>query len=158
VLAWNPITAVARTLLKTAFKITTRAKMQYPLWRQILTWRQILRPHAIGPIGLSIAVVLWGFGYKISLYHLHAVSQERIPVAKLWIQSRDSSVVVMASRLKAKSHLVLDSQAVLSSINQRHPCLDCAAAVISPVCWSRHPYFDFLISLRSPPPLRLLLA
>lgn len=150
--AWNPITALVRTLLKTAFKIRTRAKGQYPLWRQIL------RPYAIGLIGLSIAVVLWGFGYKLSLYYLHAVSQERIPVAKLWIQSRDSSVVVMASRLKAKSHLVLDSQAVLSSINQRHPCLDCAAAVISPVCWSRHPYFDFLISLRSPPPLRLLLA
>jgi hypothetical protein len=157
VLAWNPITAVARTLLKTAFKITTRAKMQYPLWRQILTWRQILRPHAIGPIGLSIAVVLWGFGYKISLYHLHAVSQERIPVAKLWIQSRDCSVM-MGSRLKAKSHLVLDSQDVLSSMIQRHPCLDCATAVIPPVCWCRLPYLDFLIPFRSPPPLRFLLA
>ena len=31
-------------------------------------WRQISNPLALGLLGLAVAVVVWGYGYKLSLY------------------------------------------------------------------------------------------
>jgi hypothetical protein len=114
-----------------------------------------LSPCALEIIGLAIAVVVWGAGYKLSLYHRHATLSSA-PVAKLWIESRNASVSA-ASRFKAKSHLVPGSQAFSVPI-QRLPHFSRTVACILPVCTRGVAHFDFRIQFRSPPPSRFLLV
>jgi hypothetical protein len=40
-------------------------------------------------LGLAAAVILWGLGYKLSLYHHHP-HQATVSVAKLWVDPRGS--------------------------------------------------------------------
>jgi hypothetical protein len=46
-----------------------------------------------GFVALALAVALWGFGYKISLYR-HYDRASQMPVAKLWIQHRDATAAI----------------------------------------------------------------
>ena len=119
------------------------------------SWRQISRPGALGIVGLAIAVVLSGVGYKLSL-HRHAAHSARTPVAHLWIDSCDVSEAA-ASRLKAKSHHGLRSQLICVLI-QRLPRFSRAVAYKRPVYALDLVYFDSLIPLRSPPRNRFSLA
>ncbi len=120
------------------------------------SWRQLFKPCALGLIGLAMAVALWGFGYKLSLYHLHAHPSSRVPVAKLWIEPRNASESA-ASSLNAKSHLVPASQAFLVPV-QRLPRLIRTITCILPECRCDVAYFDLLIPFRSPPTQRFSLA
>ena len=122
--------------------------------RGYTSWKQIFTPCALGILGLAIAVVLWGTGYKLSLYHRHPVPP--VPVAKLWVESRNASLSV-ASGLKAKSHFVSDSQASFYPI-QRFPYHSRASVCVLSVCMRDIAYFGFLIPFRSPPPPRFLHA
>jgi hypothetical protein len=148
--ARSPLTMIIKQAQKRVLSMGTRVPSQCP------SWRQIFKPHALGLIGLAIAVVLWGGGYKLSLYHRHAAPSSRIPVAKLWIESRNASVTA-ASRLKTKSHLIPASQVFPAPI-QRFPRPGRAVASILPVCRCGVAYFDFLIPFRSPPPHHFCLA
>jgi len=112
-------------------------------------------PCAIGIVGLALAVVLWGTGYRLSLYHHHATSSV-IPVAKLWIESRNASMAT-ASRLKTKSHLIPCSQ-VFSAPIQRLPLYSRTLVCILCVCPRDVAYFSFLVPFRSPPVPRFFLA
>jgi hypothetical protein len=69
----------------------------------------------LGIIGLTIAVALWEAGYKLSLYH-HYATPSSVPVAKLWIESRNASAAA-TSRFKVKSHLVPGSQAFFVTLH-----------------------------------------
>lgn len=52
-------------------------------------WRGISNPLAVGLLGLALAVTLWSYGYKLSLYgSVCGDSTPRVPVAKLWIEHR----------------------------------------------------------------------
>lgn len=147
--ARSPLTVIARAALRRILRMRTQVRCVYP------SWRQILRPCALGIIGLAIAVVVWGAGYKLSLYHRHATPTPA-PVAKLWIESRHAFVTAV-SRFKAKSHLVPGSQALSVPI-QRLPRLSSAVASIPPVCVRDVACFDLPIPSRSPPPHRFCLA
>jgi hypothetical protein len=51
------------------------------------------RPHIFRPLGiclivLAVAIVLWGIGYKLSLYRPHLDPSARVSVAKLWVGPR----------------------------------------------------------------------
>jgi hypothetical protein len=120
------------------------------------SWKQLFSPLAVGLIGLAIAVALWGFGYKLSLYHRHEAPSSRIPVAKLWTEQRSASAVA-ASRLEANSHLHSVSQAFPAPV-QRFPRLDLAVACTLPGCSRGVLYFNPLVPSRSPPPYRFCLA
>ena len=148
--ARSPFTVIASAAQRRILRVRTQTQCVYP------TWKQILRPCALGIIGLAIAVVLWGVGYKLSLYHRHAAPSSSVPVAKLWIGSRNASVTA-ASRFKAKSHLVPGSQAFSVPI-QRLPHYSRASACMLSVCMRDVAYFGFLIPFRSPPPPRFILA
>jgi hypothetical protein len=128
----------------------TQALSRYP------SWRQICRPCTLRIVGLAIAVFLWGFGYKLSLYHIHANPTSRVTVAKLWVKPGTASMVA-AARFKAKSHLDPGSQA-LSIFIQRLPRFRNALACIPYACSRVAAHFDFLIPFRSPPPHRFALA
>jgi hypothetical protein len=119
-------------------------------------WRQVSGPCTLGIVGLAIAVVLWGYGYKLSLYYRDAASSARIPVAKLWIESRSASVAATSS-LKASSHLAHRSLALSVRI-QRFPGLSRIVACIPLLSERRVAFFDLLIPSRAPPPLRFLFA
>ncbi len=120
-------------------------------------WKQIFRPCALGLIGLAIAVALWGFSYKLSLYHRHTGPSSRISVAKLWIDPRSASVVAATCGLKVQSHLLRISQVFAAPI-QRFPRSSRAVAYILPECRHTVAYFDFLIPFRSPPAQRFSMA
>ena len=120
------------------------------------SWRLVSRPCALGIVGLAVAVFLWGYGYKLSLYHCHSGSSSHTPVAKLWIEPR-SAPIAAASSLKAKSHFVAGSQAAVATI-QRLPRMCRAVAFILPLCERHTVLFDLLVPSRAPPSLRFRLA
>ncbi len=63
-----------------------RKQNQYP------SLRELLRPCVLGFVGLAIAVTLWGFGYKLSLYLHPPNTVSRVSVARLWFEQRNSFV------------------------------------------------------------------
>ena len=148
--ALKPFTAAANSTQESVLARRTLARIQQS------SWNQVFSPLAAGIIGLVIAVALWGFSYKLSLYHRHQAPSSRIPVAKLWIESRNAFVVA-ASRLQAKSHPIPHSQAFPEPV-QRFPRLGHAVACTLPECRCGVVYFNSLIPSRSPPPYRFRIA
>jgi hypothetical protein len=114
------------------------------------SWRLVSRPYAFGIVGLAIAVFLWGYGYKLSLYHCHSGSSSNTTVAKLWIETRNPSATT-ASVSEAKSHLFPGSQALFVLVQER-PRLNRAVAHSLPLTARCIEYLVSLIPSRSPPP------
>jgi len=56
-------------------------------------WRQICKVQALQIIGLAIAVFLWGYNYKLSLYCRHPTPASLNSVAKVWLSLRNTSEV-----------------------------------------------------------------
>jgi hypothetical protein len=52
------------------------------------TGRRLVRPLGIGLVVLALAIVLWGIGYKVSLYRPQPDPSARVSVAKLWVGPR----------------------------------------------------------------------
>lgn len=73
--------------------------------------RWYLRPCALGFAGLALSVILWGLGYKLSLYHLHPDPASRTPVAKLWISPRPAGCVPAA---RAEAHRIPVAHALVT--------------------------------------------
>jgi hypothetical protein len=69
------------------------------------------RPSVLGFAALAIAVALWGAGYKLSLYQHLNDRAKCLPVAKLWIEHRDT-VGITVSKLRAAAP-ILPSLALL---------------------------------------------
>lgn len=148
--AQSPFAITAGAMQKALLLMGTQAQCRYH------SCRQLFKPCALGLIGLAIAVALWGFGYKLSLYHRHTASSSRVPVAKLWIEPRNASLAADSS-LNAKSHLVPTSHAFPVRVH-RLPLLNRTVTHIPPICRRDFAHFDFLIPFRSPPRQRFSLA
>lgn len=81
-------------------------------WNSKFSRTRVKKPCAIGLIALAIAVALWGFGYKISLYRPYLSPVSRASVAKLWVERRGPSTtpgIHLAPRLRTTA----DSQTPL---------------------------------------------
>jgi hypothetical protein len=113
-----------------------------------LFWKQVFKPSALGLGGLVIAVALWGFGYKLSLYHRHPTPVQQATVAKLWIEQNASLAAVQ--RLRNQSHLVASPQALCSTFSW-FPRVDRVSTRIVPVQGGGIPSVKLPVSLRSPP-------
>jgi hypothetical protein len=118
--------------------------------------RPIMRPKLFVLFGLFFAVLLWGEGYKLSLYFDQKAPSSRIPVAKLWIESR-TAFATTAPRCKSKPNLVRVSQPFPVTV-QPTGYRGCAAPFMIPVCRRGVTYFDFHLPSRSPPPHRFFSA
>jgi len=127
-----------------ALRLRTQARSEW------LNRRRQFGPHALALIALAITVALWGYGYKLSLYHRHVAPSQRVLVAKLWIEPREASVAA-ASGFEAKSHLLPSAQA-LSVASQKPASYFSAFICIHSSTTRGLAYFDFLIPFRSPPP------
>lgn len=103
-------------------------------------------PYAFGIVGLAIAVLLWGYGCKLSLYH---ATRSSVPIAKLWIEPRGVSVV-LASQLGRVLHLLSGEQTAFVTLD-RLPGLCRTSACIRPVCQRLTLLFGFLVPSRAPP-------
>jgi hypothetical protein len=55
------------------------------------------RPCVFGFSLLAVAVALWGYGYRVSLYRPQPENGLRIPAAKLWVEHRNSARVSVDS-------------------------------------------------------------
>ena len=146
----NPITITASASQKRVLSSSAPTTGFYP------TWRQVSGPCALGIAALAIAVVLWGYGYKLSLYERNTSPSARTPVAKLWIEPRAASVAT-ASSIKAISHSVAGAQAAVATV----PRLPGPCRAFACILFLRKHHvvlFDLLVPARAPPPLRLRLA
>ena len=61
------------------------------MWERVLAWRQFCSPSALGCLGLALAIVLWGYGYRLSVYQPHRDAASRTLAAKLWVDQRHSA-------------------------------------------------------------------
>lgn len=117
-------------------------------------WRQISNPLALGLLGLAVAVTVWGYGYKLSLYIVPSgTSSSRIP-AKLWIEHRfgfsELSSSATTPNLKARIFAQPSVWALLAAGPEfsSHN----VTALLSGALRSRTiPFFHAAIPLRSPP-------
>jgi hypothetical protein len=64
--------------------------------------RRIMRPLNLGLIGLAVAVAIWGFAYKLSLYQPHPSHSAQANVAKLWLGPKGT---FLTAKSRPKSHL-----------------------------------------------------
>lgn len=134
---------------KVVLRMRTPARNQFPLWKQIL------RPHCLGLIGLGLAVVFLGAAYKLSLYHPHPAPSMRASVVKLWIETRHPHIPAAARR--GIRFAPVTPQAI-SSLVRPLPALGRAAACSLGWLTRRVASLAFLIPVRSPPPHRFLPA
>lgn len=141
---WSPFTMTDGATTMSYLSMGAHVQRRYS------SWKQLFRPWAVGFIGLAIVVALWGFGYKLSLYHRHAEPSARVLVAKMWIETRNPSATT-ASVSKAKSHLFPGSQALFVLVEER-PRLNRAVAHSLPLTARCIEYLVSLIPSRSPPP------
>ena len=111
-------------------------------------WSRIYRPHFLGFSGLALAVALWGFGYKLSLYHPHPAPSLRTIVAKLWIEPPNASIDAVR-RLRNQSNVAASPQALCASI--RYPRLERAVVSVFPSKGCGVQSSSFPTPLRSPP-------
>jgi hypothetical protein len=123
--------------------------MRVPAPKEYPSGKKISRHCTLGLIGLAITVALWGTGYKLSLYRGHAAGSSPFPVARMWTDQRNASIVA-ACALKAKSHPLPGSE-VFSDTLQSAVRLRHAVACSLPVCMRYFSYFNALIPFRSPP-------
>ena len=111
--------------------------------------KRLLHPYSLGLMGLAIAIVLWGTGYKLSLYCPHPAHSSRVPVAKLWTEPRTPSVDAISGR-QAKSHLLPGPQIFLATYRLR-PSLNRSTGFCLCRRYRGITSHDFLIPFRSPP-------
>ena len=111
--------------------------------------RQLLRPCSLALFGLAVAIALWGFSYKISLYHRHRLSPMRSVVAKLWFEPV-SDTLATAQRLRSRSHYKSGSHA-LRGFSQRLPFPASARTAPQPMLKGAVRGLDFPLSTRAPP-------
>jgi hypothetical protein len=135
---------------KSVLKMRTQVQSSYS------SWKQLFRPCALGFIGLAIVVALWGFSYKLSLYHRNTAPSARVSVARFWIEPRSVSATA-ASKLKGKSHLFPGSQALFVAV-RKCPSLNRAVANILLPTTRGFEYLHSPIPSRSPPPHRFCLG
>ena len=60
--------------------------------------RLFFNPFTISLLCLAAAVALWGYGYKLSLYHRHPDKTSANAVAKLWVKERSQATAGSSSR------------------------------------------------------------
>jgi hypothetical protein len=109
--------------------------------------RAALRPCVFGFTALALAVVFWGFSYKLSLYHPTRISRSN--PAKIWIETHNRAQCVVRVFKADFKHLTSVSASAVSS---ELPPLVAFKALVRPVQGDNVPAFiAYLTSPRSPP-------
>lgn len=111
----------------------------------------LLRPYSVALLLLSLGVFLWGFGYKLSLYHVHHQSTARASVVRMWVDSKSARTLQVPARNYAFAAVDLDCS--------RRPdpfiLVEVGRTAISAAPRSLSPTLNSLLPSRAPP-IRLL--
>ena len=114
------------------------------------SWVCFVRPLSLAGIGLAIAIILWGLGYRLSQYRPHQHHAARADVVKLWIGPRGKPATLCCHVKVA----VPPSPVLLSvgapTVSQPSFFLETIVAAIAVIADSR--FHSLLHTLRSPPP------
>ena len=113
-------------------------------------WRRVFNLSVMGFLGLAISVGLWGYNYKLSLYHPHSGTTSRVQVAKLWVEQWNVARAA-ASGAGNKAHRVSASLLLLPCKLQRDLSRGADVRIILATHLRRDVRFGALIPLRSPP-------
>jgi hypothetical protein len=108
----------------------------------------IVRPLTLGLISLALAIVLWGVGYRLSLYGLSRSASARVGVAKLWVGPRQAACA--DSPTKGPAQPLPDSQLV-GPKSYTSPCYPDAFFSPSAASASYVRFRSLVGTLRSPP-------
>jgi hypothetical protein len=92
------------------------ALVKSPLYR----WRCIMRPLNLGLIVLAVAVALWGFAYKLSLYNPDQNRRPTISVAKLWL-GPEGTLFIVKNKPKCQLQLKWTLDSVLTQQFETFP-------------------------------------
>ena len=110
-----------------------------------LLFNTALQPCVLAFTGLALAIVLWGFGYRLSLYQAHPPSQSL--KVKLWDRQDNSQPKLAVVLAKAPEiPAALAAQTVIPA--RREPAPEPVATIRIAVCFAN---FAYLAPLRSPP-------
>ena len=121
-----------------------------------LVWKQTFQPVALGLLALSLSMILWGIGYKVSLFeHPTDSSGRHFPVAKAVIeQHRQDGGHTPASaeriRHRVKLQFELGTDGYINPLQSSTQ----VASIQAPLFSAHHralPFFDSALPLRSPP-------
>jgi hypothetical protein len=107
-------------------------------------WREFYTPRVLGCLGLALAIVVWGYGYRLSVYQPHRDPASRTLSAKLWLDQRHT-VSASDSQQNASS-----AAAEPSPLHSFHLICVCTL-VIWPVRVRSVRSSKSLLPLRSPP-------
>jgi hypothetical protein len=119
------------------------------------SFRTVLNPFALGLVSVALAVVLWGVGYRLSLYRNHPGPSSRITAAKLGVKRHSESLAVSPG-IRVKAHLVPSSQALLVRCVASPACG--AANLVPDLHLQGFETASYLNPPRSPPARRFLLS
>lgn len=125
------------------------APLQSPSSTAGLSARLRFRPCVPGCIALAVAVFLWGFGYKLSLYQTHLLTPSRESVAKLWVDHGNGSIVAAIAQ-QVQTHRISASQLLAPPIFS-HQRGECAVEGIVSSQVGGAGASRTLVALRSPP-------
>jgi hypothetical protein len=114
------------------------------------SWRYIIRPLNLGLIGLAVAVALWGFAYKLSLYRPHQNHPASMSVAKLWL-GPDRTVLISKIRPKCQLQQRWTLDSVLAKQSETPAEADNGLLTVTEVAAAGRNHFANYIP-RSPPP------
>jgi hypothetical protein len=119
---------------------------------RVFSWGYILQPLNLSLIGLAVAVTLWGFAYKLSLYQPDETHASRSSVAKLWFGPKTGLATTRKRDLSrpypiAPLELIPPCQArtTLTLNNDARTIHDRVCSVVDghSVCMPRPPPLDF---------------
>ena len=151
-----------KMLLKTKSTVSrTNARKRRVVLRSVtrtarLVWKQTFQPFSLALLALSCSMVLWGIGYKVSLFQHPADSSGRhFPVAKaVFEQHRQDVGQTAPSTLRMQRHV--RSQVDFGPDGNIKPLqsstqVASGSAPLFTVRYRAVPYYNSAMPLRSPP-------
>lgn len=120
---------------------------------------QFFDPLALGLLGLALAVALWSFGSRLSLYSSSDPSVPHVPKARLWAEQRVGmdSLTHHATARRLKARVYVNSSGVFAPLAADPKFfLRVTQSLRSVMGRPRSiPFFHSAIPLRSPPSIFL---
>jgi hypothetical protein len=120
--------------------------------RLIRSAQPAFHPCTLGLLLLALAVALFSYGYKASLYRFEAHQTTHFPVAKALVEHRDGYAAKSFHRPRHRGRLQLEviPDSYIARVVPSTPVLSFTVCRISVVSRAL-PFYDIALPLRSPP-------
>jgi hypothetical protein len=116
--------------------------------RRLSGWRRVAHPSVLGVFGLALAIFLWGYSYRLSLYQPQRDIASRTLAAKLWVDQKHAAATPQLNQ-NTERYASADAPA-LFPVHLFEPVY-VGAIVAQPTLVHRPYVLQSLLPLRSPP-------